>query len=196
MISEVLLDLYPFTGTEHIVEVYQNSPELKEASLKRGGSYTSLLLKDLDSIKDYDLIVSVMDATSLEIVTKFLKEKKGNSFNFILIAENKYNFHKVLNFLTTFNLMSKNKITLSQLNKSLSFINQPKVYQIFQSLENPTDIREIGTPHENYLLSNTSRVSGKRTLKGLINVFFELIAIRALQLPALAPAYVFIGENK
>ena len=196
MPSEVLLDLFPFRGTEHIVEAYQDQPVFEGACLKRGASYKSLPIEQLDSIKETNLFIFTANSSNLKKIASFLDQQKSFSYHFIMIAENKYSFHKICDRFEGIPLVSKHELTLSLLEKSLSFLSNIKKYQIFHSLENPTDIREIGMQHENYLVSRSSRTNNKRTFRKTLSVLFEKIFMRHYQLSSLAPAYIFIGERK
>lgn len=196
MLSEVLLDLFPFTGTENIVEIYEDKPVFEEACLKRGGAYQSITIEHLNSIEEVDLFIFIATPFNLKNISVFLNQKKDFSFYFILIAKNKYSFHKICAYFEGTYLASRNDVTLSLLEKSLSFIGKMKKYQVFHSLENPTDIRKINTQHENYLIARSSRTNNKRTFRKTLSVLFEIIFMRHCQLPSLAPAYVFIGERK
>ena len=96
MISELFLDLYQYNN-DKVLEVYTNKKNFEEALKKRGCTYESVKISDCNEkhLVDCDFLVMYLESDISESEQITLNYLISKSTKFIVVAENKLNFHVI-----------------------------------------------------------------------------------------------------
>lgn len=195
MVSELFLDLYRYES-EKVIEVFITKKYFEEDLIKRNCKYDSVQISkyDVKNIEEYDLLVMYLKSDISKYERENLNYLLSKSNKFIIVVENKLNFHKACDYLEKTNRRHTSGISLRKVQNIFS--KQKKdILTFFHSVSEPLIIAPLDAKLKSYISGRSGRDNGKRKIVKVISVLVEIIVINLLKIKSFYPGYIVVSEN-